>query len=155
MTTDETTTTDDLTRIEVDQYFPHPPAKVWRALTTPDLMAEWLMPNDFRPVVGTRFVLRARPVAQTGFSGLIACEVLDLVPQQRLRISWRDADPSHAMDTTVTWTLHAEGDGTRLVLEHAGFDADDPTQQLARSFMGGGWRGPVLGRLLDLLRQPA
>ena len=85
--------TDDLTRIEVDQYFPHPPSKLWRALTTPELMAQWLMPNDFEPVVGHRFTFHSRPIAQTGFSGQIACQVLDLVPQKRLRISW--GDPAH------------------------------------------------------------
>lgn len=149
------TTNEDLTRIEVDQYFPHPPSKLWRALTTPDLMAQWLMPNDFEPVVGHRFAFRGRPVAQTGFSGQIACQVLDLVPHKRLRISWTDADntdDSGGMATTVTWTLQPEGRGTRLFLEHAGFDLDDPTQQLARKFMNGGWRSHVLRRLSDLLQ---
>ena len=60
---------EDLTRIEIDQYFPHPPAKLWRALTTPELMSQWLMPNDFEPVVGRRFAFQSRPVAQTEFSG--------------------------------------------------------------------------------------
>ncbi|NLP84549.1 SRPBCC domain-containing protein [Microbacterium sp. CFH 90308] len=142
---------DELTRIEVDQYFPHAPARVWRALTTPELMAQWLMPNDFEPVVGHRFTFRGRPVAQTGFSGRISCRVLDLVPQKRLQISWNDADEPDGMATTVTWTLQAEGKGTRLFLEHAGFDPDDPTQQLARKFMNGGWRSHVLRRLSDLL----
>ena len=143
--------TDDLTRIEVDQYFPHSPSKLWRALTTPELMAQWLMPNDFEPVVGHRFTFHSRPLAQTGFSGRIACQVLDLVPQKRLRISWADADNPDGMATTVTWTLQPEGKGTRLFLEHAGFDLDDPTQQLARRFMNGGWRSHVLRRLSDLL----
>ncbi len=142
---------DDLTRIEVDQYFPHPPPKLWRALTTPELMAQWLMPNDFEPVVGHRFTFHSRPIAQTGFSGRIACQVLELVPQKRLPISWGDPEHPEGMATTVTWTLQPEGKGTRLFLEHAGFDPDDPTQQLARKFMNGGWRSHVLRRLSDLL----
>lgn len=146
MTTDE-----DLTRIEVDQYYPHPPARVWRALTTPEVLEEWLMPNDFAPVVGHRFSFRSRPVARTGFSGRIACQVLDLVPQQRLRISWADADDTDTAATTVTWTLRPEGSGTRLFVEHAGFDPDDTRQQLARSIMAGGWSSHVLRRLADLL----
>lgn len=145
-------TADDLTRIEVDQYFPHSPTRVWRALTTPDLMAQWLMPNDFQPVVGHRFMFRARSVAQTRFSGQIACQVLDLIPRRRLQISWGDADSPDGMATTVTWTLQPEGKGTRLFLEHTGFDLDDPTQQLARKFMNGGWRSHVLRRLSDLLQ---
>lgn len=145
------TTNDDLTTIEVDQYFPHSPTKIWRALTTPELIAQWLMPNDFQPVVGHRFTFHSRPVVQTGFSGRIACEVLDLVPQKRLQINWDDADDPDGMATTVTWTLQAEGRGTRLFLEHSGFDLDDPTQQLARKIMNGGWRSHVLRRLSDLL----
>lgn len=145
------TTNDDSTTIEVDQYFPHPPAKLWRALTTPELMAQWLMPNDFRPVVGHRFTFRGRPVAQTGFSGQIACRVLECVPPQRLRISWADAADPDRMATEVAWTLEPEGKGTRLFLEHSGFDPDDPTQQLARRFMNGGWRSHVSRRLADVL----
>ena len=144
---------DDLTTIEVDQYFPHPPTKIWRALTTPELMAQWLMPNDFEPRVGHRFTFRASPVTQTGFSGQIACQVLELVPPERLRISWADADDTGAMATEVAWTLRPEGKGTRLFLEHAGFDPDDPNQQLARRFMNGGWRSHVLRRLGDLLHE--
>lgn len=146
------TTHEDLTRIEVDQYFPHPPSKLWRALTTPELMAQWLMPNDFEPVVGHRFTFWARPVAQTGFSGRIACQVLDVRPQKMLRISWADAESIDSMATAVTWMLQPEGKGTRLFLEHAGFDLDDPTQQLARKFMNGGWRSHVLRRLSELLQ---
>ena len=144
-------THEDLTRIEIDQYFPHPPEKLWRALTTPDLMATWLMPNDFEPVVGHRFTFHSRPVAQTDFSGQIACQVLDLEPEKLLRISWADAEKPDGMNTTVTWTLEPEGTGTRLFLEHAGFDPDESTQQLARKFMGGGWRSHVLRRLGELL----
>lgn len=143
---------EDLSRIEVDQYFPHPPSKIWRALTTPELMAQWLMPNDFEPMVGHRFTFWSRPIAQTGFSGEIACQVLDLVPQKRLRISWADAAAIDGMATTVTWSLQPEGKGTRLFLEHAGFDLDDPTQQLARKFMNGGWRSHVLRQLSELLQ---
>ena len=115
-------------------------------------MAQWLMPNDFEPVVGHRFTFHSRPIAQTGFSGQIACQVLDLVPQKRLRISWGDPAHPEGMATNVTWTLQPEGKGTRLFLEHAGFDLDDPTQQLARKFMNGGWRSHVLRRLSELLQ---
>lgn len=144
-------TVENLQAIEVDQFFSHPPAKVWRALTTPALMGQWLMPNDFEPTIGHHFTFQTRPVAQTGFSGTIACEVLDLVPQQRLRISWTDAEHPDQLATEVTWTLVAEGSGTRVFIEHTGFDPDDANQQLARRFMDGGWRSHVLRRLGDLL----
>lgn len=145
------TTTDDLTRIEVDEFFAHPPAKVWRALTTPDLMAQWLMPNDFEPIVGHRFTFEAKPVAQTGFSGKIACQVLEVVEATKLRISWADAASPDQMPTTVTWTLHPEGHGTRLFVEHAGFDPDDASQQLARQIMSGGWGSHLMRRLDEAL----
>ncbi len=144
--------TDDLRSIHVDRFFPHSPDKLWRALTTAELMAQWLMPNDFRPEVGHAFTFRSRPVAQTGFSGEIACTVLELDPPQVLRISWADAADPDAVPTQVSWTLRAEGRGTRLFLEHSGFDPDDPTQQLARRFMNGGWRSHVLRRLGELLQ---
>lgn len=146
------TTNDDLTKIEVDQYFPHPPTKLWRALTEPELMAQWLMPNDFQPAVGHKFTFHSRPVAKTRFSGRIACQVLELLPQKRLRISWGDADDSDGAKTTVTWTIQPEGKGTRLFIEHAGFDPDDPTQLLARKIMNGGWRSHVLRQLSELLQ---
>lgn len=138
---------EDLTRIEVDQYFPHPPTTVWRALTDPDVLAQWLMPNDFAPVVGHRFTFQARPVAATDFSGSVACQVLDLVPQELLRISWADAQRPDGPTTTVTWTLRSEGHGTRLFTDHAGFDSDDAAQQLARRIMNGGWRSHVMRSL--------
>jgi uncharacterized protein YndB with AHSA1/START domain len=137
-----------LRSIEVDQYFPHPPETVWRALTEPALIARWLMPNDFAAAIGHRFTLRTEPVAQTGFGGVIECEVLELVPLHRLRISWNSVG---SLESTVTWSLQAEGRGTRLLLEHAGFDPDDPNQLLAFQIMNGGWRSHVLRRLTEVL----
>ncbi|GAB4584891.1 SRPBCC family protein [Nocardia sp. IFM 10818] len=143
--------TDDPSTIELDQFYPHAPAKVWRALTTPALMARWLMePEGFEPVVGTRFRLRAKPIAATNFSGEISCEVLEAVPAERLRITWEDAAATAPAGWTVTWDLHPEGRGTRVVLTHSGFDPDDPTAQLSRSIMRGGWPG-ILRRLEQAL----
>ncbi|MBF6237012.1 SRPBCC family protein [Nocardia otitidiscaviarum] len=142
---------DDPTSIELDQFYPHPPAKVWRALTTPALMARWLMePDGFEPVVGTRFGLRAEPIAATNFSGDISCEVLEAVAPKRLRISWDDANADRPTGWVITWDLHPEGTGTRVVLTHSGFDPDDATAQLSRSIMRGGWPG-VLRRLDEAL----
>jgi uncharacterized protein YndB with AHSA1/START domain len=129
--------------IAVDQYLPHPPGRVWRALTDPDLLARWLMPNDFAPVVGHRFTFHTTPRPADGFDGVVHCEVLDLEPERLLRLAWRGG----RLDTTVTWTLRAEGRGTRLLLEHAGFDPDDPFQRQAYTIMGGGWRSGVLRAL--------
>lgn len=126
--------------IEIDQFYPHPPPRVWRALTTPELMARWLMePVGFAPVVGTRFILRGRPMPSVGFSGEVAGEVLDVVHGERLTISWADARSDQPAGWVVTWTLRPEGGGTRVILRHSGFDPDDADQQRARTMMGNGW----------------
>jgi uncharacterized protein YndB with AHSA1/START domain len=143
--------TEDLTTIEVDQFYPHPPAKVWRALTEPELIAHWLMPGDFRLQVGHRYTMQSRPVAASGFSGLVEAEVLAFETEKLLRLGWRDAAGGDA-DWTLTWTLQPEGHGTRLFLLHEGFDPDDPLQRQARTIMNGGWRTGVpksLAKLLD------
>ena len=143
--------TETLEPIEVDQFLPHPPAKVWRALTTSSLMAKWLMENDFEPVVGHRFSMKGIPVPAVGFTGLVDSEVLVVEPEKKLSISWRDGGNGNALQSVVTWTLVPEGDGTRLLLRHDGFDASDPTQVVAHRIMSGGWRSQVLTRLVALL----
>ena len=135
----------DARSVEVDQYLPHPPAKVWRALTDPVRLAGWLMRNDFAPVVGHRFTFRTAP--QPDFDGVVHCEVLDLEPERLMRWSWRGG----TLDSTVTWTLTAEGRGTRLFLRHEGFDPDDPMQQRALKIMGGGWRSHIFRALAAYL----
>ncbi|WP_328396969.1 SRPBCC family protein [Nocardia sp. NBC_00416] len=134
--------TDDPTSIVVDQFYPHPPAKVWRALTTPTHMEKWLLaPIGFEPVVGNRFRMKAQPMPAVDFSGEIRCEVLEAVAPERLSISWNDANSAQDTGWTVSWDLRPEGRGTRILLTHSGFDPDDPGSQRSRSIMGGGWAG--------------
>ncbi len=135
--------TEPTTAVEVDGFLPHPPAKVWRALTDPELLARWLMPTDFAPVLGQRFTFRTTPRPAQDFDGVVHCEVLELDPPRRLRWSWR----SGTLDTEVAWTLVPEGHGTRLCLNHSGFDPDDPLQQRTATLLGGGWRSHVWRRL--------
>jgi uncharacterized protein YndB with AHSA1/START domain len=137
--------------IETDLFLAHPPPDVWRVLTEPDLLAAWLMPNDFLPRVGHRFTFRTDPVPDQGFDGVVHCEVLRLEPPRLLRISWA-AGPR--LDTTVTWRLEPEGTGTRLFLTHDGFDPEDPQQQAVRQVLGGGWRGRLAARMERTLAGP-
>jgi uncharacterized protein YndB with AHSA1/START domain len=137
----------DPTTIRVDQYLAHPPPKVWRALTDSDLIARWLMPNDFAPVVGHQFTFRTDPRPRQGFDGVVHCEVLAVDPQRLLRWTWRGG----GLDTMVTWTLAAEGRGTRLFLEHSGFDPDDPLQRRTFAILDGGWRSHVWRRIEQVL----
>jgi uncharacterized protein YndB with AHSA1/START domain len=143
-----------LAAIEVDEFLPHPVATVWRALITPSLLAMWLMENDFEPIVGHRFRMRGIPVPAVGFSGLVASEVLEIVPERRLVISWADANAGNALASVVTFSLVPEGSGTRLLLRHDGFDASDPTQVVAHRIMSSGWRSQVLSRLVSVLASP-
>jgi len=134
--------------IVVEEVLPHPPEKVWRALTTAELIGRWLMPNDFEPVVGKRFTMRARPLGD--WDGIVHCEVLEVVPPRRLVYSWTGGAASNAgnygspLDTTVIWTLTPEGAGTRLRLVHAGFRS--PDNDFAFDAMSPGW-ARIIGRL--------
>ncbi|MEV6344326.1 SRPBCC domain-containing protein [Actinoplanes sp. NPDC051851] len=137
------------TSIDVDRFLPHPPEKVWRALTDPERLAGWLMPNDFVPEIGHRFTFHTEP--RPGFDGVVHCEVLALEPPRLLAWSWRGG----TLDSTVTWTLAPEGRGTRLFLRHEGFDPDDPLQRQALRIMGGGWRSHIMRALeTSLADQP-
>lgn len=140
-----------LPAIELDEFLPHPQEKVWRAITSPDLMSRWLMENDFEPVVGHVFHMKGIPVPAVGFTGQVISEVLEVSPPSRLRISWADALEGNALQSIVTFELHPEGNGTRLFLRHEGFDENDPAQATAYRILSGGWRGQVLPRLNALL----
>ncbi|MFD7436528.1 SRPBCC domain-containing protein [Streptomyces sp. NPDC059861] len=148
---------DDLTVIRVDQFFPHPPAKVWRALTDPELLAQWQMPGseNFHLEVGHRYRMTSVPRPNTDFSGVVEVSVLGYDVERMLRVRWADADRADGADWTITWMLEQEGRGTRLFLVHEGFDPDDPAQSMARKIMDGGWRSHVmrsLGQTLERLR---
>lgn len=101
--------------VRVDRTYPHPRRRVWRAITERELLARWLMPNDFEPRVGHRFTFRTEP--GPGFDGVVHCEVLELVEEERLVLSWRGGP----LDTRVRFTLQDADGGTRLVMEHTGF----------------------------------
>jgi uncharacterized protein YndB with AHSA1/START domain len=126
-----------LQTLVVERRLPHAPAKVWRALTQRALLEEWLMANDFQPVVGHRFHLRAP--ATPHWNGVVACEVLEVVPERRLVYTWSSTGdaPGAGLRTTVTWTLVQAGDGTDLRMEQSGFAADD-----TRNYQGAAYGWP-------------
>ena len=126
--------------ISVDQFIAAPPAAVWRALTDPDLHAKWWAPGDIAAEVGHEFHLE-----MPGF-GSIPCKVLESEPPERFVYTFNG-------DWTLTWRLVPEGGGTRLLLDHSGFDLDDKRQRDACERMGPGWRDTVLPRLADLAPQ--
>jgi uncharacterized protein YndB with AHSA1/START domain len=132
--------------IVVERLIPHPAEKIWRALTQSPLIAEWLMQNDFQPVVGHRFNVRAQPMA--GWNGVTDCEVLAIEPPTRLAYSWNASGEQAAggLKTIVTWTLTPAAGGVLVRMEQAGFRPQDEGGYRA---MGGGWPR-ILGRLEDV-----
>jgi uncharacterized protein YndB with AHSA1/START domain len=123
--------------IHIVRDYPHPPAKVWRALTDPALMALWGMrPEGFAPVVGTRFKFVAKP--QPGWRGFVECEVLEAREPSKLRYSWVGNDDGKV--TEVTYSLEPLGAaGTRLTFDHSGFTGIGGFF-LTKLMMGPGWR---------------
>lgn len=132
------TSTEPLT-IVIEREISAPPERIWRALTESHLIAEWLMTNDFRPVVGHRFTLRA------GW-GVIDCEVLVIEPNRKLSHTWA----AHGVESTVTWSLTPTDAGTHLRMEHSGFGMDQ-----RQSYQGAqhGWPRFIrdLERVIDAL----
>lgn len=132
--------------VVIERELPHPPERVWRALTQPHLIEEWLMKNDFAPAVGHRFNLRG------DWGGVLDCEVLVVEPQKTLAYTWNFAhdDPAYNLESVVTLTLTATRTGTHLRMEQAGF-----RQEQKQAFHGArhGWNQffanleQVLGRI--------
>jgi uncharacterized protein YndB with AHSA1/START domain len=101
-----------------EKELPHPPQKIWRALTEGPLIKEWLMENDFQPAVGHAFTLRMQPVQ--GWNGIIDCQVLTLEPCKTLSYTWGTL----GLGTVVTFTLTPTDTGTHLRVEQSGFGPD-------------------------------
>src|SRR5215470_3938484 len=127
--------TDAETRsVVVERDLAFPAEKVWRALTQPHLIEEWLMKSDFAPVVGHRFNLRGE------WGGVLDCEVLALEPNKVLSYTWNFAheDAAYDLRSVVTFTLTATSTGTRLRMEQSGFR---PGQKQAYHGARAGWQG--------------
>lgn len=104
-------------------FFPHPPKTVWEYLTKPELMEQWLMKNDFQPIVGLDFQFRTTPIPSLDFDGIFYCKVIEVTPYKRLSYSWKSGPGKGeiTLDSVVVWTLQPKEDGTQVFLEHSGF----------------------------------
>jgi uncharacterized protein YndB with AHSA1/START domain len=135
-----------MSEIALETVYAHPPERVWRALTDPQELSAWLMPNDFAQTVGHKFQFNIGP--QLGWRGIVDCEVLEVDPPRRLAYSWQ-GDPKQR-GTTVTWILTPTPDGgTRLKLEHTGFRG--LSGALLKRMLGGGWKKKLRTLLAALL----
>jgi uncharacterized protein YndB with AHSA1/START domain len=106
-------TSTDTQTVIVEREIGAPPEKIWRALTQPHLIEEWLMKNDFKLVLSHRFAFRAD-------WGSVSCEVLEIEPQKKLSYTWGGL----GLESIVTWTLTPTRTGTRLRMEQSGFRSD-------------------------------
>jgi uncharacterized protein YndB with AHSA1/START domain len=104
--------------VVVEREVPFPPERIWRALTQPHLIEEWLMKNDFKPVVDHRFNLRKTP--QPDVSIVVDCQVLTVEPHKTLSYTWA----AYGLESVVTWTLTPTRTGTLLRMEQSGFRPD-------------------------------
>jgi uncharacterized protein YndB with AHSA1/START domain len=139
----------DTQSISQEYDLPYPPAKVWRALTEPELLSQWLMSTDMHPVAGQSFTFTSEP--SPWWDGIVHCEILEIEPQRRLSYTWRSGPESSPLDTIVTWTLFpTSSGGTRLELEHSGFV---PGNKFAFEGARKGWQWMVGERLPEVLRQ--
>jgi uncharacterized protein YndB with AHSA1/START domain len=119
--------------VVVEREVPFPPEKIWRALTQPHLIEEWLMKNDFNPIVGHRFNLRG------DWGGVLDCEVLAVEPNKTLSYTWNflHSDAAYNLRSVVTFTLTPTRAGTHLRMEQSGFA---PDQKQAYQGARGGWQ---------------
>jgi uncharacterized protein YndB with AHSA1/START domain len=143
-------------QIVVDDVFPHAPETIWKTLTDGELMGRWLgmTPTGFEPVKGKRFTYQT--TAAGAWDGVIHCEVLEVIPNQRLAYAWNGGHEGNTgygsrLDTVVTFTLSRAENGTRLSLVHSGFVL--PQNEIAFTNMGGGWK-KVVPRIGALAGEP-
>lgn len=137
--------------ITVEKVLPYAADKIWRTLTTSELLMKWLMPNDFQPSVGHHFNFRTRPIGD--WDGVVHCEVLDYDPPRLLRYSWKggaDTNPKFGskLDSVVTWTLTPVEGGTQVRMVHDGFVF--PGNRYAFDMMSPGW-----GKIVDAIGRVA
>jgi uncharacterized protein YndB with AHSA1/START domain len=124
----------EMRSVVVERDLSHPPERLWRALTQPHLMEEWLMKNDFKPEVGHHFNLRGE------WGGVLDCEVLTIEPNRTLSYTWnfKHDDPAFNLNSVVTFTLTPTAAGTHLRVEQSGFR---PDQKQAFGGASQGWHG--------------
>lgn len=131
------------TEIKNEWIYEQSPNEVWAYLTQADLMALWLMPNNFVPTLGQEFQFTTKPIPSLDLDGIFHCEILELVPFQKLVYTWKggSGDGIFSLDTVVEWSLEKHGKGTKLLLKQWGFKE---TNLAIFNAMTNGWNQNVL-----------
>ena len=125
------------------------PKEVWEYLTKAELIKLWLMPNNFKPMLGYEFEFRSKPIPSLDLDGIFHCKVLEITPFQKLIYTWTGGpgDGDITLDTRVEWTLEKHGKGTKLLLTQTGFKEANLS---IFSAMTNGWNTNVL-KMIKLL----
>jgi len=118
--------TAELRTVTVEREIGYPPEKIWRALTTPHLLQEWLMQSDFVPEKDHDFTFR-------GDWGSVDCRVLEIEPPHSLSYTWG----AMGLESVVSWTLTPTPGGTHLRLDQTGFRKDQEQAYQGAKF---GWK---------------
>jgi uncharacterized protein YndB with AHSA1/START domain len=111
------------TEIKNEWAYDQSPNEVWEYLTQAELIALWLMPNNFKPIDGYEFQFTTKPIPSLDLDGVFYCKILEIVPFQKLIYSWKggSGDGSFSLDTIVEWKLEKHGNGAKLFLKQTGF----------------------------------
>ena len=119
----------------VERVFAHPPEKLWRALTESPLLTQWMMNNDFEPVVGRKFQFRREPMPN--WNGVVDCEVLVVDPLKSLSYSWGVGESEAGLQWVVLWTLTPAEGGTHVRMEQSGFRPEQQSNYQGAKY---GWQ---------------
>ncbi|OJW83362.1 MAG: hypothetical protein BGO69_02800 [Bacteroidetes bacterium 46-16] len=133
-------------QIQILSFIEAPPHMVWRSITEAELISQWLMETDIRPVPGFKGYFKMKPMP--GFDGHITCEVLEVIENRVFEYSWQGGWMKKP--TTVRFTLEEKDNGTLLVLEHRGFEGI--LGNLLRRMMSGGWKKMLTQKIPSLIQ---
>ena len=139
------------TEIKNEWIYEQSPNEVWAYLTEAELIALWLMPNNFVPKLGQEFQFTAKPIPSLDLDGIFHCEILELVPFQKLVYTWKggSGDGVFSLDTVVEWSLEKHGKGTKLLLKQWGFKE---TNLAICNAMTNGWNQNVV-KMMNFLNE--
>jgi uncharacterized protein YndB with AHSA1/START domain len=142
--------------IKYNWFFEQSPETVWKYLTTSELMAQWLMNNDFELTLGHEFMFKASPQPAMDFDGNVYCKILEIDPLKKLVYSWEIGQGMGItnVDSIVTWILIPKKTGTELILEHSGFEG--LKNEMLFQAMNKGWDQNVrvkMGNLFNIKPQ--
>jgi uncharacterized protein YndB with AHSA1/START domain len=137
--------------INKEWIYDQPPQEVWEYLTKPELLALWLMPNNFKAVQGHEFQFRTKPLPSENLDGVFHCKVIDIRSLELLVYSWKGGpgDGTFTLNTLVEWQLEPLGKGTKLLLTHSGFTQHNSS---ILAGMTDGWE-KKLQKVLTLLNE--